>query len=135
MKDFHKNIKVIHAITAQAIGTTGSGGGKTSGVIDRRGYEAVEFVINLGASATVADTVTPKITESDATGSGFTTAAAADLIGSAAAITLTAAQSKSIGYRGNKRYLKIQLFGIGTATAIVASTAILARPNIAPVVT
>ncbi len=136
MRDLHKNIKIVHAISAQAIGTTGSGGGKTSGVIDRRGYEAAEFIFNAGASATVADTITTVITESDATGSGFASVADADLIGSEAArITAAAGKSWSIGYRGNKRYLKAQLFGIGTATAIVSATALLAEPNNAPVAT
>ncbi len=73
MKDLHTNIKVINAITPQAVGTTGSAGGKTSAFIDRRGYESVEFVCQSGASASVADTVTTQVTESDATGSGFAT--------------------------------------------------------------
>lgn len=135
MKDMHSNIKIVNAITPQAVGTTGSGGGKTSGVIDRRGFESVEFVFQSGTSATVADTVTPKIFESDATGSGFTTCAAADLIGSVAARALTAAQAFSVGYRGNKRYLKSQIFGIGTATAVVAGHAVLGDPHKAPVAT
>lgn len=135
MKDLHSNIQVVHAITPQAVGTTGAAGGKTSGVIDRRGYQAVEFVLNSGASASAADTINPVVLESDATGSGFASVAGADLIGNETALTLTAAKSKSIGYRGNKRYLKIQLYGLGTATAIVAATAILAHPNNAPVAT
>lgn len=135
MRDFHKNIKVVHGITPQAVGTTGIANGKLSAVIDRRGYDTAEFVIASGASASVADTITPVVYESTATGSGFTSVANADLIGDETALTLTAAKSKSIGYRGNKRYLQLRLFGTGTATAIVSATAILARPNIAPVAT
>ena len=135
MQDLHKNIKVVRGIIPQAVGTTGAAGGKTSGVIDRRGYESVEFVVMSGASATVADTITPVILESSATGSGFTSVAAADLIGDETALTLTTGVQKSIGYRGNKRYLKVQLYGTGTATAIVAAAAILGNPNVAPVAT
>ena len=135
MKDFHSNIKVVHAITPAAVGTTGIAGGKLSAAIDRRGYDAVEFIINSGASATVADTITPVVYEAAATNDSFTSVAAADLIGDETALTLTEAKSKSIGYRGNKRYVKIRLYGTGTATALVAATAILAKPDIAPVAT
>lgn len=137
MRDMHKNIKVVHVIKPVAVGTTGIAGGQLSGVIDRRGYEAVEFVFNAGGSASVADIITPVVYESATTGSGFTSVADADLIGSETALTLTtsAGKAKGIGYRGNKRYLKLRLFGTGTATALVAATAILAEPNVAPVAT
>lgn len=134
MKDMHSNIKVLHAITPAAVGTTGIAGGKLSGILDRRGYESVEFVFSYGTSATVADTITPVIYEAAATGDSFTSVASADLIPitGEAAVTLTAAGSTKIGYRGNKRYLKIRVYGTGTATAIVSAEAILGNPNLAP---
>lgn len=137
MKDMHKNIKVLSAIAPQAVGTTGAAGGKTSAAIDRRGYESVEFVFNAGGSASAADTITPVITEADATNGTFTSVANADLIGDETALTLATAagQGKGIGYRGNKRYLKIKLYGLGTATAIVSAMAVLGNPHKAPVVT
>lgn len=137
MKDMHKNIKVLNVIKPIAIGTSGIAGGQLSAVIDRRGYESVEFVFNAGASASVADTVVPVVYESAATGSGFTSVADADLIGSEGALTLTTSvgKAKSIGYRGNKRYLKLRLYGVGHATGLVAATAILGSPAIAPIVT
>lgn len=137
MKDMHKNISVVHVIKPVAVGTTGIAGGQLSAVIDRRGFEAVEFLFNSGGSASVADTITPIVYESAATGSGFTSVANADLIGDETALTLTtsAGKAKSIGYRGNKRYLKLRLYGLGTATALVAAMAVLGRPNIAPIVT
>jgi len=137
MRDMHKNIKVVHVIKPVAVGTTGIAGGQLSGVIDRRGYEAVEFAFNAGGSASVADTITPVVYESAATGSGFTSVASADLICDETALTLTtsAGKAKGIGYRGNKRYLKLRLYGTGSATALVAATAILGAPQIAPIVT
>lgn len=137
MKDLHKNIKVVHVIKPVAVGTSGIAGGQLSAVIDRRGYNAVEFLFNSGGSASVADTITPVVYESSVTGSGFTSVANADLIGDETALTLTtsAGKAKGIGYRGNKRYLKLRLYGTGTATALVAATAILAEPHMAPVVT
>src|SRR5436190_20025063 len=121
MRDLHNGIKRLIVITPQAIGTTGATNGKLSAIIDRAGYDAVEFVYSSGTSASVADTITPVVLEAAATGDSFTSAAADDLVGTEAAITLTAAAAKSVGYRGNKRYLKLRLYGTGTATAIVAA--------------
>ena len=57
----------------------------------------------------------------------------ADLLGDETALTLTAAKSGRIGYRGNKRYLKIRLYGVGHATGIVGAVAVLGSPHLAPV--
>lgn len=135
MRDMHNNISVLSAIAPQAVGTTGAANGKLSGIIDRQGFETVEFVFQSGASASVADTITPVILEAAATGDSFTSVADADLLGTEAGqtLTLTAAGASRIGYRGNKRYLKIRIYGIGTATAIVSAAAVLGRAHSAPV--
>ena len=136
MRDLHNSIKVVHAITPQAVGTTGAANGQLSAVIDRQGYKSVEFAFSSGASATVADTITPIVYESDtATVGGFAAVADANLIGSEAPLALTAAKTGKVGYKGNKRYVGIRLYGIGTATAIVAATALLGHPNHAPAAT
>lgn len=133
MKDMHNNISIVNVITPQAVGTTGIGGGKLSGIIDRQGFGSVEFAYQSGASASVADTIVPVVYEAAATGDSFTSVANADLLGTESAITLTAAGVKRVGYAGSKRYLKLRLYGVGTATAIVAATAVLGNPNLAPV--
>ncbi len=134
-KDLHNNIKVVHAISPQAVGTTGIANGRLSGAIDRKGYSGVEFVYSAGASTSSADTVNPVVYEAEATNAAFTSVADADLLGTEAAITAGpgAAATKKIGYRGDKRYLKLRLYGLGTATAAVAGAAILFNPQIAPV--
>lgn len=133
MKDMHSKIKVINAITPAAVGTSGAANGKLSGVIDRRGYESVEFVFNYSTAGATGDTITPVVLEGDATGGSFTSVADADLIGSEAAITLTAAGASRIGYRGNKRYLKLRLYGVGHATGLVGAMAVLGDAHDAPV--
>lgn len=132
MKDMHNSIKVLSVVAPQAVGTSGIAGGKLSGIIDRQGFESVEFVYQSGTSASVADTITPVVYEAAATGDSFTSVADADLLGTESAITLSAAAAKSVGYRGAKRYLKLRLYGTGTATAIVAAQAVLGNPHIAP---
>lgn len=133
MKDMHNNISIVNVITPQAVGTTGIGGGKLSGIIDRQGFGSFEFAYQSGASASVADTIVPVVYEAAATGDSFTSVANADLLGTESAITLTAAGVKRVGYAGSKRYLKLRLYGVGTATAIVGAVGILGNPDIAPV--
>lgn len=133
-KDLHNNIKVVNVVTPAAVGTTGIAGGKLSSAIDRKGYSSLEFTWHSGASASVADTITPVVYEGDTTNGSFTSVANADLLGTEAAITLTTGgQVKKIGYKGDKRYVKLRLYGTGTATAIVAATAQLSTPESAPV--
>lgn len=135
MRDLHSNVKVVSAIYPQAVGTTGAAGGKTSGIIDRRGYESVEFTFGRGVSAAATDTVTPVIFEADATDGSFTSVADANLLGTEAGAVLlgSGGAASRLGYRGGKRYLKCKLYGIGTASALVDAKAVLGRPNIAPV--
>jgi len=132
MRDMHNNISVLHAITPAAVGTTGIAGGKLSVAIDRRGFETAQFVYSSGASASAADTITPVVYECDTVSGSYTSVAAADLLGTEAVLTLTAAKTGRVGYGGNKRFLKIRLFGTGTATAVVAATAVLGTPAIRP---
>lgn len=133
MKDMHNGIKVIHAITPQTSGTSGAANGRLSPIIDRQGFESVEFVYSSGTSASAADTINPIMLEADATGDSFTSVADGDLLGTESAITLSAAATKKVGYKGNKRYLRLRLYGLGTATAIISATAILGNPADAPV--
>lgn len=136
MKDMHNNIKVVHAITPAAVGTSGAANGTVSAVVDRQGYESVEFVFSSGTTGTGTDTITPIVYESDtATSAGFAAVADADLLGLEAdqKLTLSAAGTSKIGYRGSKRYVGIRLYGVGTATAVVSAVAVLGNPHQAPV--
>lgn len=132
--DLHNNIKVVTAVAPQAVGTTGIAGGKLSAAIDRKGYGSIEFVYQSGASASADDTITPIVYEADATDGTFTSAASTDLIGTEDDITLgTGGGIDRVGYKGLKRYIKLRLYGTGTATAIVGAVAVLSTPEAAPV--
>jgi len=144
MRDLHNNIKVVRAITPAAVGTSGIGGGQLSPVLDRRGYEAVEFVISHGTTGATSDTTSVVIYECDTSGGTYTSVADADLIGTEAAAGLPAQATartsgtgkniaKGVGYKGTKRYLKIRLYGTGHATGIVSAEAIMHRAGLAPV--
>lgn len=119
-------------------------GAVTGKVIDRAGYEGVEFLISYGAVTATNATLTPTVKEGDVTGT-MTSVADANLLGLeanaaiAAAATRTSGVSKvvvkRIGYNGLKRYVSCSVAQTVTAAARVAVVALLARPHNAPVAT
>jgi hypothetical protein len=141
MRDLHSNIKATRAISPVALGTTGTG--KTSVIIDRQGYDSLEFIIGVGAVTATNATVTPIVKECATTGGSFTSVADADLLGTeagaalAAAATRTSGVSKNVtsrvGYRGNKRYVTLSLINTVSAGIIAHADAILGNPMVGPV--
>lgn len=142
MRDLHHNIKARQCIKPVAVGTTGTG--QTGKVIDREGFDSVEFILDYGSVTATNATITPTIVEGDATGS-LTSVADADLLGTEAnagigqAATRTSGVSKlvtkRIGYIGKKRYVNCKLISTVTAGPLVAASTILGHPQDAPVAT
>ncbi len=132
-RDLHSNIKASKALATSAISSDTNTDGE---VIDTAGYKSCEFVI---LSATLTDgTYTPAILESDASDmSGATAADAADLIGTVAAATFAATADgavKKLGYKGNKRYVKLRIASTGTTSGgTVSAVCIQGEPSYAPV--
>jgi hypothetical protein len=140
-RDLRHNVKAVRAISAVAIGTTGTG--KTSGIIDRLGYQGVEFVFNYGTITATNAVFTPNLTECDTTGGSFTSVADVDMLGTEAAAGIGATASrvsgvskntnKQLSYLGAKRYLKVKVASTVTAGTPVGVDALLHSPNHAPV--
>lgn len=140
-RELRHNAKVARAISAVAIGTTGNG--KTSGIIDRFGYQGVEFLFNYGTVVATNAVITPLLTESDTTGGTFTSVADADLIGTEllAGVGATASRVsavsknvvKQLSYIGAKRYLKVKVSSTVTAGPPIGVEALLHSPSHAPV--
>lgn len=140
MKQLHDNIKQVLAVAPVTLGATGVNTGR---IVDRKGYAGVEFIVEYGAVTTTGTVVTPTLYEGDATGS-LASVANADLVGTEALAGLAAATSrvsgttklvaKRLGYKGSKRYLRLDLNGTGTTSVgIVSASAILFNPEAAPV--
>jgi hypothetical protein len=138
--DLHNNVSAKRVIGPVAIGANGTVTGK---IIDRQGYGGVEFVSAYGAIATTGTVVTLVVLEGDTTGA-MTSVADADLLGTevlasrlgAAALTsgTTINVAKRIGYKGNKRYVRVDAVKTGTTSVgCVSVNAILVNPNVAPV--
>ncbi len=146
-RDLRSNVKVLRAIEPKAVGTSGIANGSISPVLDTQGYRSALFVTQHGTAGATGDTTSVVVYESDTTTTGdFTSVANADLLGTEAlaglpveATTRTSGVGKniarSVGYIGNKRYLRLRLYGTGHATGIVAAALILSDPLNAPVAT
>lgn len=134
--DLHNNVAAKFG--AEAAGAV------TGKVIDRAGYEGVEFLINYGSVTATNATIIPTVKEGDVTGT-MTSVADANLLGLelnasiAAAATRTSGVSKNVtkrvGYIGTKRYVSCSVAQTVTAAVRVAVVALLGRPHNAPVAT
>ena len=137
--DLHNVSRTKRVIGPVAVGTTGTG--LTGKVIDRKGYNGVEFVIGYGSVTATAATVTITVLEGDVTGT-LTSVADADLLGTEALAGLGATTprtsdvsklvTKRIGYIGKKRYVTIKEVPTATAGALISVAAVLHTPDIAP---
>jgi hypothetical protein len=142
MHDLHNNIVVRRVIVPQAIGTTGATNGKLGKIIDRQGFDGVEFVYSVGSITATNAVVTPVVLEGDVTGT-MTSVADNNLVGTEAAqavgqaATRTSGVSKNvaskIGYKGIKRYVQLRLWSTVTAAPVVSAEALLFNPDVSAV--
>ncbi len=141
--DLHNNIKRVRSISPVAIGTTGTG--QAGKIVDRLGYQAVEFELDYGSITATNAVFTVVLKEGDTTGA-MTSIADADLIGTELAAGIAAGTprtsgsnknvSKRVGYKGIKRYVQVaKLSSTITAATPVAATVLLGHPRNAPVAT
>ena len=118
--DIHNNIKYVVAVQPYDPSATGT---KTGIVIDRLGFDSVEFVHAVGAIAATAFTATPVIFEGAVTGT-LTSVADGDLIGTEVGARLSGGTTDNktgkVGYRGTKRYVRMDLIVAGAATGFHA---------------
>lgn len=136
-KDMVNHLKVVQAI---APGTYKGSESPTGAAIDTAGFESVILALVVG-SATDAQTLTVKESFDDST---YTDVDAADVIaspGSDAAAILAAFKTTGttddvvslLGYKGGRRYLKVESTGSGSDGAIYSVIAILGNPKYGPV--
>lgn len=126
MQNIHSEISPAVGIApaaARTTTTTGTG-------VDLSGYDAAEVILQ---PAAITDGVhTPTIEESDSSGSGYTTVAAGDMVGTLAALAANTIQR--VAYKGIKRYLRVVITVTGgPATGGVYSAMVLrAHPRKQP---
>lgn len=136
-KDLFNNVKVVQAI---APGTYKGGEGPTGAVIDAAGFESVTLALVV-ESATDAQTLTLKHSYDN---SIYADVDAADVIaspGSDAAAILAAFKTTGttddvvslLGYKGSRRYLKVESTSSGGDGATYSVIALLGHPKYGPV--
>jgi hypothetical protein len=137
MRDLHNNIDVRRALSPKAAVTDNTA--YVSEVLDRRGFESVELLLAIGANTDSNATFTVLL-EEGSDGSTFTAVADADLLGTEALASFTAADDdnkvKKLGYTGSKRYLRATVTPAANDSGnhFVAAVWLLGHPNNAPTV-
>lgn len=142
MRGLHYIIDAKRSIAPVAVGTTGTG--QTGKIVDRKGFNQVEFILGYGSITATNAVFTLTLKEGDVTGT-MTSIADADLDGTESAAGVAAAASrtsgvsknvtKRVGYRGTKRYVQANIKSTVTAAVPVSATVIMSRPEQAPVAT
>lgn len=138
-RDLHHNIKAVRVLTAASLGAT-AGGGQTGKIVDRQGYESLEFLWDVAGITATNATVTAKVLEGDTTGA-LTTAAAGDVLGTLNIATATAARAsgvsknfvKRLGYIGKKRYATVKAIPTVSGGITAGVVAVLGHPTGMPV--
>jgi hypothetical protein len=135
MKDLHNNIDVRRGLSPKAAVTDNTA--YVSEILDRQGFEAVEFLILIGANTDTNATFTVLYEHGD-DGVNFAAADEADLLGTEDVAGFTADvddnKVRKIGYVGGKRYSRVTITPAGNDAGnhFVAGCWLLGVPGLAP---
>lgn len=136
LTDTRSETSIAYGINATLSGTTPA----TGNIVDLADYGSATFVLITGTvtDAGAASGFSIVVQESDTTAAAdFTAVADADLVGTEAALAVTVDTDDnkaigSIGYIGNKRYVRVVITGTTGTDAGVAGVWILQKPRYAP---
>lgn len=133
--DLHNIIDVRPAIVPQVVANDTA---MVGAIIDRAGFDALEFVIATGDLADANATFAALVEEDDDPALGTAAPVAdGDLLGLEAEASFQFDDDNAafkIGYRGNKQYVRLTITPTGnTGNAAVSALAILGGPHLAPV--
>lgn len=135
MRDLHNNIHAVRALSPVASAADNTAW--VSQIIDRQGYEALEFLILTGALPDADATFAVTMDHGDA--ANLSDAAAVDaslIVGTLAAAGFIFSDDdkvKKVGYVGDKRYVRLTITPAANASAsLYAAVAILGAPRHAP---
>jgi hypothetical protein len=131
-KDLHNSINVKRVISPVSVADNTAQVGQ---VVDSKGFGSLEYIIETGSIADVDATFAVLLEESDASGSGYTSVADADLLGSEALAGFIFSDDNKVfklGYKGIKRYTRLTITPTGNASAaLISAIAVLGAPDIA----
>jgi len=129
-RDLHNEIAVRRAIDPQSVATNVA---TVSSIIDRQGYESLEFVIASGTIASGTAVFTTTIDHGESPTLADAAAVPVDqLLGTTAGASFTFASPSSqfrIGYGGGKRYVRLTITTTSNAAAaLLTALAVLTDP-------
>lgn len=137
--NLHEECRTLRAFGPAAMTTVAGLAGK---IIDRKGYNGVEFVVNYGAVTATNATISVVVKEGDTSGA-LTSVADTFLCGTEALAALPAQAtartsgtgkfvSTRVGYKGNKRFVQCSIAASTVTNAtVVSGTAVLFAPEAA----
>lgn len=136
MRDLHNNIAPKRVISPVSVSDNTAQVGQ---IIDRQGFNSLEYIIATGSLADADATFTVLLEEGDAANLSDAVAVAdKDLLGTEAVASFTFADDDKVfklGYKGNKRYTRLTITPANNASAAVLSAvAVLGHPAVAPTV-
>lgn len=134
MQDNHTRIDPKRVISPVSVADNTAQVGQ---IIDRQGFDSLEYIILAGSLADADATFTVLLEEGEVANLSDAAAVAdADLLGTEALASFTfAADDKvfKLGYKGHKRYTRLTLTPAANASAaLLAAVAILGHPHSAP---
>ena len=133
MRDLASNI-AIRAVIAPAVVADNTAA--VGGVIDRRGFDSLTYVIATGTLADVDATFAALLEESDASGSGFTAVPPGGMIRTQARARFPYADDgtvRKLGYIGHKRYTRLTITPTGNSgSAPFSAVAVLGHASARP---
>ena len=136
MRDLHNNIHVARAISPVSVADNTA---QVSQIIDRQGYQSLEFLIATGSVADADATFVVLVEDGD--NSGLSDAASvtdANLLGTEALAGFQFDDDnevRKIGYIGDKRYVRLTITPVNNASAaVIAAVAVLGHPNYTPTI-
>ena len=134
MQDLHNNVHIKRVLSPVSVADTTAQVGE---IIDRQGYDSLEYVIATGSIADADATFTVLLEEGDV--ANLSDAAAvtdADLLGTEALAAFQFDDDnevRKLGYKGHKRYTRLTITPVANASAAVLSAvALLGHPASAP---
>jgi hypothetical protein len=134
MQDLHNNIHVKRVISPVSVADNTAQVGQ---IIDRQGFDSLEYVIATGSLADADATFTALLEEGDASNLSDATAVAdTDLLGTEALASFIFSDDDKVfklGYKGHKRYTRLTITPANNASAgLLTAVAVLGHPSVAP---
>lgn len=135
MRDLYNHLSIQRAISPQSVADNTA---LVSQIIDRQGYDSLLFAIGTGSIADADVTFTVLVEDGDDASLSDAAAVADDeLLGTEAAAAFQFDddnETRKIGYRGNKRYVRLTITPANNASAaLITALAILGHAANRPV--